>query len=144
MVADLPALIKVPGSFPSISTEILHLYFSSSPKVSAGFSLSVEANVSSILNVQFSDVEKSGCACGFCATILMCNYPNVQVSSCAYSRMGKIPCASFRCASPRCAFLLAPNFRFWRGLNAFQQFPRVDPIPLIDTFLAREILDVSQ
>ena len=108
MVADLPALIKVPGSFPSISTEILHLYFSSSPKVSARFSLSLEANVSSILNVQFSDVEKSGCACGFCATILMCNYPNVQVSSCAYSRMGKIPCASFRCASPRCAFLLAP------------------------------------
>ena len=63
MVADLPAIIKVP------------------------------ANVSSIINVQFSDVENSGCECRFSATILMCNYPNVQVSSCAFSRMGKTPCA---------------------------------------------------
>ena len=89
MIADLPAVIKVPGSIPLTST-------------------SVEVNFSSIRNVQFSDMESSWCACGFCATIRMCNSPNVQVSSCAYSRMGKIPCASFRCASPRCAFLLAP------------------------------------
>ena len=97
--------------FNSLSdTEIAFLHLTCSQKVTAQFSLSVQANVSSILNVQFSDVENSWCACGFCATIRMCKYPNVQVSSCACSRMGKIPFASFRCASPRCAFLLAPLF----------------------------------
>ena len=60
------------------------------------------------LNVQFSDEENSSCACGLCATILVCKYPNVQVSLCASNRMGKILCASFRCSSTQCAFLLAP------------------------------------
>ena len=77
--------IKVSGSFPSIYTEILHLQFSSSPKVFAQFSLPAE--VSSILNVQFSDVKNSGCACGFSVTILMCNYPNVHIAEWAKFRV---------------------------------------------------------
>ena len=36
-----------------------------------------------------------------CATMLMCKYPQVHVTE-------NIPCASFRCASARCAFFLAP------------------------------------